>query len=343
MQETMQQPAEKISRPNNLVKQIFAGLFAVFLLWLAFRGTNISEIWRYWQNIKALPVVLIFVSGLIGSFLRSYRWTILLRPLSDSGKKISQFNSFYAVMIGYAVNVAIPRGGEVVRLLSICKSEKLPWAGVLSTMLIDRMLDIALLALLLGATLIVIPPELLANVPALKKAGLPLLLGVVVGLIVLPNAGTILKKILALNFVASRLPQKLSVKLTQLAAQFDTGTTALKSPVLYPYIALLSIAIWFTYWLNFYLMVFAFGLEDKIDALKCLIIFSIGSVGVLVPTPGSAGTFHILVKMATVATAHIPEDQALAFATVLHFITFVLVTCIPAAILFFYKRFTTKE
>ncbi len=337
----MQPPAEKISRPSNALKQILAAAFAILLLWLAFRGTNMAELWRYSQNIKPLPVLLIFVSGLLGTFLRSYRWTILLRPLSD--KKISQFNSFYAVLIGYAVNVAIPRGGEVARLLSICKSENLPWAGVLSTMLIDRMLDIALLVLLLGCTLVILPPDLLASIPGLKQGGLVLLVGVVVGLIVLPNAGRILKKILTLDLVKTRLPENLALKLAQLAEQFDTGTTALKSLVLYPFIALLSVAIWFTYWLNFYLMVFAFGLEDKIDAAKCLIIFTIGSVGVLIPTPGSVGSFHYLVKIATVATAHIPEDQALAFATVLHFMTFVVVTCVPAAILFLYKRFSNSN
>lgn len=341
----MQQPQESTepTRPekagkNNVVKQLLAGGFAILMLWLAFRGTDMAEIWRYSQNIKPLPIALIFVSGLIGSFLRSYRWTILLRPLSD--KKISQFNSFYAVMIGYAVNVAIPRGGEVVRLLSICKTENLPWAGVLSTMLIDRMLDLALLVLLLGATLVILPPELVASVPGLKQGGLALLAAVVVGLIVLPNAGGILKKILGLDFTIKKLPETLRQKLGELAVQFDTGTQSLKSPVLYPFIALLSVAIWFTYWLNFYLMVFAFGLEDKIDALKCLIIFTIGSVGVLIPTPGSVGSFHYLVKLAAVESAHIPPDQALAYATVLHFLTFVLITCIPAAILFIYKRFS---
>ena len=207
-QRYMQEPSEQISRPNNLLKQLLAAAFAIFLLWFAFKGTNLTELWHYSQNVKPFPVVLIFVSGIFGTFLRSYRWTILLRPLSD--KKISQFNSFYAVMIGYAVNVAIPRGGEVVRLLTICKSENLPWAGVLSTMLIDRMLDIALLVSLLGVTLMILPPELLASMPWLKPGGLALLVGVVVGLLVLPNVGAILKKLLSLNLAKTRLPEKLS-------------------------------------------------------------------------------------------------------------------------------------
>lgn len=336
----MQVPAEKSSRPSYLLKQAAASAFAAFLLWFAFKGTNLKELWHYSQNVKPIPVILMFVTGIFGNFLRSYRWTVLLQPLSD--KKISQFNSFYAVSIGYVVNIAIPRGGEVVRLLSICKTENLPWAGVLSTMLIDRMLDIALLVALLGATLLILPPELLASMPWLKPGGLVLLAGVVVGLLILPNAGTLLKKLLNLTLVKRKLQVKLRDKLTELAEQFDTGTQALKSPVLYPYIAFLSALIWFTYWLNFYQMVFGFALEDQIDKLQCLIIFTIGSVGSLVPTPGSAGSFHLLVKEATIMTAHIPPNQALAFATVLHFITMIAISSLPAALFFIYKRFSRK-
>lgn len=332
----MQEP-EKISRPNNPLKQVGAGVFALILLWLAFRDANLAEIWGYAQLINPVPVALLFVSGLLSHFLRAYRWTFLLKPLSD--KKVSLFNSFYAVIIGYAVNVAIPRGGEVARLLSICKTDNLPWAGVLSTMLIDRMLDLALLVFLLGSCLLVLPENLAASMPWLKPGGLSLLVATVVGLLILPSVGAILKKILDLKLAVDKLPLKLREKLAELADQFDTGTKSLKNPLLYPVIAALSVAIWFMYWLNFYLIVWAFQLQEQISPLQCLIIFTIGSVGVLIPTPGSVGSFHYLVKQALVMTANVGPNEALAFATVLHFLAFVAVTCIPAALLFFCKRF----
>ncbi|MBU6451225.1 MAG: flippase-like domain-containing protein [Cyanobacteria bacterium REEB67] len=329
---------------NNLAKQIGAGLFAVLLLWLTFKDSNWKEIWRYLQTVQPLPVALLFVSGLTSHFLRAYRWVFLLQPLSE--KKIGLFNSFFAVIIGYAVNVAIPRGGEVARLVSICRSENLPWAGVLSTMLIDRMLDLGLLVFLLGSCLLVLPKDLLASMPWLIPGGTSLLIGTVIGLIVLPSVGTILQKLLQMPFLKTRLPQPLLEKLVALAAQFDTGTQALKNPVKYPLIAGLSFLIWFCYWLNFYLMVFAFNLQDKIDPLKCLIIFTIGSVGVLIPTPGSVGGFHFLVSKGMTMTANVPPDQALAFVTVLHFLAFILVPCIPALILVLFagkaKKTTTN-
>lgn len=337
----MQEPVDKTAKPKNFVRQLLIAVLALLLLWFAFKGTDTQELWRYSQTVKPIPVILMILIGIFGNFLRSYRWTILLRPLSAT--PVSQFNSFYAVSMGYAVNIALPRGGEIVRLLSICKSEKLPWAGVLPTMLIDRLLDIAFLVALLGATLLVLPADLLAALPWLKPGGLLLLVGVVIGLAILPFADGLLRTLLNLNIFSQHLPDKAKSKLMALAEQFNAGTQALKSIALYPYIAFLSAAIWFTYWLNFYLMVFGFGLEDTIDALECLIIFTIGSVGSLIPTPSSAGGFHLLVKEATLMTSHISPSQALAFATVLHFIVMILVSVIPAALLFIYKRFVDKK
>ncbi len=330
--------------PNNLVKHLIAAVFTIVLLWLAFKDCNWAQLWHYLRSVHLLPVVGLCVSALLSHLLRAYRWIFLLQPLSE--KKIGLFNSFFAVILGYAVNVAIPRGGEVARLLSICRTEGLPWAGVLSTMLIDRMLDLAMLVFLLGSCLLVLPKDLLASMPWLVPGGISILISTVIGLLVLPWVGGILAKLLALKITTDRVPEKLREKLATLAEQFDTGTKSLKSPVKYPIIAFVSVVIWFFYWLNFYLMVFAFDLQSKIDPLKCLIIFTIGSLGVLVPTPGSVGGFHVLVSRGMTMTADVPPDQALAFATLLHFVAFVWVACAMALLLWVVRgkgNYASKE
>ncbi len=326
---------------SNAIKYALAVVTAVVFLWLSFSGTDMAGILAHSQDVKLIPVFFILVSVLVGTFLRSYRWTLLLAPLrTGSEKPVGQFNAFYAVLMGYAVNIVLPRGGEVVRLLSICKTERLPWAGVLATMLIDRMLDVAVLAILLGLTLLFLPGEVMRIMPGLVTGGLVLLAAALLGLCLLPVFGHISQKILNIPVVKRHTPARLSSKLVELALQFDQGAGALRSFTRYPLIALLSVLIWFTYWLNFYLMVFAFGLEDKINATKCLIIFTIGSVGSLIPTPGSIGSIHYLVKMATVATAQISAEHALAFATTLHLFTFILFPSLIAAVVFLYKWLT---
>lgn len=325
------------SQSSQVIKLLLVAATTVIFLWLAFKGVNFSEMLSHSKEVSALHVLLVGVSVLVGTFLRSFRWTLLLQPLR-ANKPIGQFNAFYAVLMGYAVNIVLPRGGEVARLFSISKTEQLPWAGVLATMLIDRMLDVAMLAILLGLTLLFLPSDILIAMPRLVTGGMVLIVAAVVGLCLLPHIGSIAMKSMGVGFVQRHLPANIGSKLSELATQFNQGAGSLRSFALFPFIALLSVLIWFTYWLNFYLMVFAFGLQDKIDAIKCLIIFTIGSVGSLIPTPGSIGSIHYLVKMATVETTQISGEQALTFATISHLFIFIVFPSLIAASVFLYKR-----
>jgi glycosyltransferase 2 family protein len=92
-------------------------------------------------------------------------------------KPVGLWNAFCAVMYGYAVNIAVPRGGEVARIVSIAKTEKLPWIGVVPTMFIDRLLDIAMLVLLIGITLVLLPPEFRNSMQWMVPAGVALCSG----------------------------------------------------------------------------------------------------------------------------------------------------------------------
>lgn len=324
---------------SQVIKLLLVTATTVIFLWLAFTGVDFSEMLSHSKEVSAPPVLFVGISVLVGTFLRSYRWTLQMQPLrADSEQPIGQFNAFYAVLMGYAVNIVLPRGGEVVRLLSICKAERLPWAGVLATMFIDRMLDVAALAILLGLTLFFLPNGMLTSMPGLVTGGMVLIVVAVAGLCLLPHIGSIAAKCLELGFVKRHLSANFGVKLLALAVQFDQGSSSLRSFARFPYIALLSILIWFSYWLNFYLMVFAFGLQDKINAIKCLIIFTIGSVGSLIPTPGSIGSIHYLVKMAAIETAQISAEQALTFATISHLFIFIIFPSLIAASVFLCQR-----
>ncbi len=317
-------------RKNSIWKQLVGISLALIFLWLAFRGVDPAHLWYYISRMQPLYLVPLAASGLLSHLLRAYRWQILLAPLA--GRKISLFNSFCAVIVGYAVNVILPRGGEVARLVSIVKSERLPWAGVLSTMFIDRLLDIALLVLLLSFTLISFPAKMFVNLHWLAPAGVTLAAAVVVGLAVLPFVSDIINWILARQAVVDRVPEKFVKLLASLAGEFGMGCQCLKDWRTYPAITLSSLGIWFFYWLNLYLMIYAFGLSEKVSMVQSLIVFTIGSVGVLIPTPGSVGSYHFLISQALVLVSQIDRDQALAFASVLHAFSFILLTTIPAAI-----------
>lgn len=313
---------------NRWGKQLLAIVFATVLLWLAFRGTDFNQIIGYSKQINLAFLVLVFLSGLISHILRAWRWIFLLEPVAL--RQISLWNSFSAVIMGYAVNIVIPRGGEVARVVSISRSEKLPWAGVLPTMLIDRLLDIALLVLLLGTTLTVLPKSMFKTMPWLLPGGMMLTVGTVIGLFMLPFISPILNRIISFPQLKAFLRADLLSRLNSLSGEFHIGTKSLCNPKGAPMIIGLSLAIWFFYWLSFYLLVLAFGLSHEITPVKCLIVFTIGSIGVLIPTPGSVGSFHFLVSQALILTVGLNKELALAFATVGHLVSFISVSVIPA-------------
>ncbi|MBI2810613.1 MAG: flippase-like domain-containing protein, partial [Candidatus Melainabacteria bacterium] len=277
----------------------------------------------------------------ISHLLRAWRWIFLLKPLTD--KKISLINSFCAVMYGYAVNIVIPRGGEVARLISISKSESLPWMGVLPTMFIDRLLDIAILGLLLGMTLTQLPKQILDKAPLLIPGGIAIALCSIVGLCILPMASKLIRWFAELPAIKQKLSPKLALTFENLASQFGVGTKSLTDPKTVPVIAGLTVLIWLFYWLNFYLMIFAFHLESRVSAMQCLVVFTIGSFGVLIPTPGNVGSFHYLVSQALQFTCGLDESQSLAYATVLHFFCSILAICVTAAACWIWQQTHPKK
>ena len=322
-------------------KQAFGLALGGAFLWLSFRNTDFATLWDRMQHLNVTWLWVIVVVSLVSHWLRALRWVIMLQPLSDH--KISVWNSFCAVMIGYLVNIAIPRGGEVARVISISKSESIPWAGVVPTMFIDRLLDVAMLVLLIGITLIMLPADIKEHIKWLVPSGIAMCVATVIGLFLLPKLGSIIKAAVQHPSLKQRLPERISTIAMNLGEQFERGTKSLSDPVKFPSIGLLSVAIWFCYWLNFYCCVLAFDLQSKIDISRSLMMFTIGSVGVLVPTPGSVGTYHYAVSQAMTLIGGIDPATALAFATVVHALSFVLLTAIAGAICIAVQSITLKK
>lgn len=309
-------------------KLAFALLLAGGLLWFAFKDADMNKILAYASNVNMGWVVATYCIGVIAHLMRAYRWTIMLEPVA--GRKISTWNSFYATMLGYAVNLVIPRGGEVARLVLINKIERIPVAGVAPTMLIDRLIDVVMLALLLGASLTFLPQKILTEMPYLIPAGVAMLIGAVLGMALLPKAAEIIKAITAMSFVKNNVPERILTKLHSVADQFEVGSKCLANPKALPMITALSLGMWVIYALNFYFMILAFDLQKVVSLKDCFLTFAVGSIGVMVPTPGSAGSMHVIVTQVLTSLTELPYDQALAYVTVLHLVTFVVVNSLTA-------------
>lgn len=104
--------------------------------WEDFKGSLKSA--NYWLMI---PVFLILSSSHI---FRALRWKILMKPM---GYSPGILNVFFAVMIGYLANLAIPRLGEVLRCTILSRYEKIPADKLIGTILVERAFDVICLGI----------------------------------------------------------------------------------------------------------------------------------------------------------------------------------------------------
>ncbi len=328
---------------NNVFKQLIGLAVAAVFLYFAFKGIDFQSVFAAMQSVDKTAIAVLVVSGVVSHWLRAVRWVIMLKPLSEK-KSVSVWNSFCAVMFGYAVNIPIPRGGEVVRVVSISKSEQLPWMGVVPTLLIDRLLDFALLVIFIGLTLAVLPADMKSNAQFLMPAGVVMCMAVVVGLALLPKAAAIIRAILAIAWVQAKLPGQIKEKLTALADQFEQGTRSLNNPLALLAIAVLSFAIWGFYFLNMLITLYAFGLwPHGVELSRAFIAWTISSVSVIAPTPGCVGTYHIATSKALSMVAGVDPVKALALATLAHAVNFVLLPVVVAAVCFVIQNRSSRR
>lgn len=88
---------------------------------------------------------------LLSHMSRAYRWRYMLEPL---GHKPSFWKMYHSVMIGYLINLTIPRSGEVARAGYYAKfQEGATFDKVFGTIIVERIIDMLMLGIVLTLTI----------------------------------------------------------------------------------------------------------------------------------------------------------------------------------------------
>ena len=89
----------------------------------------------------------LLLAYLMSNLSRALRWNLLIEPL---GVKARTVNTFFATIIGYLVNLAFPRAGEIAKPAVVARYEKLPLDRLIGTIVVDRIVDLSIFASLIG-------------------------------------------------------------------------------------------------------------------------------------------------------------------------------------------------
>ena len=90
--------------------------------------------------------------GVLSHLSRAYRWKFMLKPL---GFKPKFANNVLAVLVGYLVNLALPRAGEVSRALVLTNYENVPFEKGFGTIVAERIADLIMMLCIVMITLFV--------------------------------------------------------------------------------------------------------------------------------------------------------------------------------------------
>lgn len=315
---------------NNKLKILLrfsvAAIIVAASLYFVFRDIDFTLLLEiiasanYWWAVASIPVIL------LSHWMRAVRWRTFLSPIENSK---STWNLFSAVMVGYAVNNVLPRGGELVRPYVYARRQKVSKSAVFATIIVERVIDVIYLLMLFAFAFFLMKDKIAEAFPVLDSQTLIVFVILPVAallLLILLSLYTSFAKVLLKLFIKP-LSEKIYTRADEILGKFLTGFEFIRTPSQYLRVLLESTLIWVLYALPMYLMFNSFAFQDVLhlgisDAWLLLIVTGIGVT--IAPTPGAIGVYHYVVVYAMTHLYAISKEEAMAFATLVHAINMIL-------------------
>ena len=308
-------------KTKNILSYVFWGAVAIVLIYFCMKAVDWEQFGAALKQCKWEYVLLSMLLGAVVLWIRAVRWRMLLTPFDSSTSRITCFNSYNICM---AVNLALPRAGEVVKLGYVVKHSALDPEGkkllsfdkALGTLLVERVWD-AFITLAMAAVLVAIKWDSFGGYLMESLAGIG---GATTLWWVL---GGVIALVAALLFLSWKLQDKGGVweKIWGFVGGIGHGLvsfTKMKHAWLF---LLLTVLVWVIYWIMSACIVWAlqdipvFSTLTLTDAFFLMIAGSISSV---VPVPGGFGAYHGVVAGALLSIWNIPMGVGMIYATLNH-------------------------
>lgn len=332
---------------GNILKFLFFLGIGVLLIWLAVRNLTPEDkitIFKAFDEADYWWIVFATFLSLISHLVRAMRWQLLLQPLGFNPKL---YNTFFALMVGYLANLALPRVGEVSRCGILTKYEKIPFTEAFGTVIAERAIDLLCLMLIFMGALVFqfeelwgLTNEKILNPLTTKLSGLmqnnlflivfAFAIALFVGVVVVlgrKNKGAFIKKV------------------KDLALGFWEGLKAVKK-IKRPYLFVFqTIVIWFFYTYVIYLSFNCFKETASLGFGAALATMLFGSLGIAF-VPGGTGAYQTLVTETLTTGYKAPFAFAFAFSWLIwasQFIFLLLIGVVSLILLPILNKESVKE
>lgn len=275
-----------------------------------------DKILQDFKSANYIYVLVALVLFMISNLSRVLRWHQMLEPL---GYRPHIVNSLGSVMIGYLVNLGIPRSGEFVRAGILSKYEGFQAEKVMGTIVTDRIMDVLCLLVVIMLSLVLsydtIGIYLEENMDLSGKLAFVMQYPLLIGLV---GAGIMTSLLLAWRYRTKVITSTIGAKVVNLLEGLWAGIKSireLRRPGLF---VMHSVIIWLMYYLMTYICMFAFVPTENLGAVVALVVFVLGTLGFVFPAPGGMGAYHFMIGQG-LAIYGIPEADGFSFANIFFF------------------------
>lgn len=307
---------------KKILNVVLPFAFGTGVLWWIYREEDWGALWNsIWAEMRWEYMLFSLVFGVTAMTIRAQRWGLSLAPLGEQPRTRTLRN---AIFLSYASSLVVPRIGEVMRCGTLKQMDGISFSKSLGTVVTERMVDALLMLLLTGVAF-------LSQLPQLMK-----FLGTDVNALLSRFTTTgywvTAASLLLIVFMLSIIVWWLFVfrKGNSLFHNLLEGVLSLRKVQRRGLYLALSLGIWASYFLHFYIAFFAFPYTAHFSPLEAFFIFCVGTYAVLVPTPNGAGPWHFAVKtmLLIYGVNTITDSEAIRFALAVHTIQTLLVVAL---------------
>lgn len=283
-----------------------------FIFWLIYKDQDIERIKSVLKNdVKYFWVVLSLVIGLLSHISRTLRWGLMIEPI---GHKPRFINTFLAVMVGYLMNMAFPRMGEISRCGVLSRYEKISFTKLVGTVVAERLVDVISLLILLVVVIFSQFGKMIAFLnqnPEIQEklssiSGSPYFL-----------IGLAFMVILFFTFRKALKDTALFKKIVEIMNNFKEGFISIRSIKKKGWFYFHSAFIWVMYYIMLYSVFFAFDFTSDLNLIAGLTTFVMASFGMVAPVQGGIGAWHFMAKEA-LSLYGVANENGIIFAFVAH-------------------------
>lgn len=236
-----------------------------------------------------------------------------MEPLGYHPDKL---NMFFAVMVGYLANQALPRLGEVLKCTILARYEKIPADKLVGTIILERLID-AISLLLVFCITIAIQPGLYSQIidtifngdvknESQKTPGYVIVLITVGGIALLIGLWMIIKK---------KTFKDLGIAMRKIGSRIWQGLSTIQHLKKRGRFLFLTLMLWCLYLSGGYIGFLALHETEHYGVREAFTVLSAGSIGMIV-TPGGIGAYAYLIE-ATMQMYGLQQSIAVAFGWLL--------------------------